>query len=237
MRKVIVLLVFIFLLSKSYSQTILMEEDVNTDSIQSMWGKNLTHYGHFYMSCGFVSSLSDEGASIIYGASGTYAVGYRYKLKASNYYAIGVDVNISSLNYRLKQEDDKILPNDIEHDKENIQFSRLKTEIYQRISFDRRGNHIGKYMDIGVFGSYIFSTKHFYKDEVENENFSTREVTEKGLEYFENISYGITTRFGIDKWVIFADYRLSNLFKQIEGQSTPYPELPRLMVGVELSIF
>ena len=52
------------------------------------------------------------------------------------------------------------------------------------------------------------------------------------LKYYEPFNYGVLARFGINRYVIYANYRLSDLFKS----SYNYAELPRLTLGVQIGL-
>jgi len=53
------------------------------------------------------------------------------------------------------------------------------------------------------------------------------------LKYVENFSYGLLARIGVSRYALTAQYRLSDIFKS----SYAMPELPRLIVGIEVGLF
>ena len=234
MKNILILISFLLIVNIAYSQTVLMEENVKHDTIPPKWGKNLKHYGNFYIGYGFFADPSNKGAKIKYGNSGEMLVGFRYKYKICNYYALGADLGLGFISYNLKDDEEKVLPDIVNHDKEKINFSNLKLQVYQRINFDRRGNSLGKYLDLGAYGGWNFGTKHYFKDKPDGTSFNIIEVTEKRLDYIEDLSYGIITRVGSNNWSVFAIYRLSDLFKKTELIPVKYPELPKLVIGVEI---
>ena len=88
-------ILFAFLLLFTFiakAQTVLLEEDVNSDTIKKTVGPNLRNYHHLYISYGMMADKSEKGADINYGKSSTLEVGYRYKLRVTNHYAIGTDL-------------------------------------------------------------------------------------------------------------------------------------------------
>ncbi len=240
MKKFLILSILLIIGTTMYSQKVLLMEDLDADTITKKWGKNLKHYGHLYMGLGFSASAAEKGAEVIYGASSNFDFGYRYKYKICNYYSIGADLNINTHIYRLKQDEEtKIVPDNVEHDKERIQTTGLKLELYQRFNFGKRGNHIGNYFDIGAYGSYFLSTQHYTMDKNPgwNPDIGKIETVSSNLDYMEDFEYGLTTRLGFGRWVFFGKYRMSDLFVNTDNLQTPYPELPALNVGFEISLF
>ncbi|MCF8374660.1 MAG: hypothetical protein K9H64_23780 [Bacteroidales bacterium] len=238
MKKTILLSIFLLASVITYSQRVLLEENLANDTSEVKWGQNLRHYGHFYFGLSIPSNPAEKGSEIMHGNSLSFDVGYRYKLKLCNWYALGADLNFSTNAYRLKQDaKTKILPDSIEHDKESILAPGMKFEIYQRFNFGKRGNHVGDYLDIGAYGTYFFATRHYTMDKNPTEDLKKLEITETGLDYMENTEYGISVRAGHGQWVIFGKYRLSDLFKTTANYPVKLPELPALRIGVEISIF
>lgn len=240
MKKTIILSIFLFAGIISFSQKVLLEQTVANDTLEDKWGQNLRHFSHLYFGFGFAASGAEKGAEVKYGNSANFDFGYRYKFKVCNYYALGADLSFSSYMYRLKQDSvSKILPDAEEHDKERIDIGALKLEIYQRFNFGRRGNHVGNYLDVGAYGSYFLYTRHYTMDKKPFADLKKREVTETGLEYMENMEYGISARMGHGRWVLFGRYRLSDLFKtsKFYNNNLKYPELPSLQIGIEVDLF
>lgn len=240
MKKTIILSIFLLVGIVSFSQRVLLEQTVANDTIEDNWGQNLRHFGHLYFGFGFAASPAEEGAEVKYGNSANFDFGYRYKYKICNLYSIGADLSLTSYMYRLKRDEDtKILPGEMEHNKERIDTWGVKLEIYERFNFGKRGNHIGNFIDLGVYGSYFMYTRHYTMDKNPDDypGLKKREVTETGLDYMENMEYGVSARVGHGNWVLFGRYRLSDLFKTPDIPADKFPELPALQVGVEINIF
>ena len=216
-------------------QDVLLEEDVKADTIKQTVGPNLKHFTHLYFDLGFIVGESEtEGADINYGKSYTFSIGYRYKRKICNFYAIGFDISYYFMSYNLKQNIFKILPNDSIHNKEKLIFNNLGLELYNRFNFGKRGNYIGNFIDIGAYGNWAYKIKHYTKDDinVDINKAKIKQVTYTGLVYPEELNYGLRARIGINRYVLSATYRLSDLFKEIYD----YPELPRLSVGLQIGL-
>jgi len=233
MKKLLLLTLLISLFIAANTQTVILEEDVPHETELPKWGKNYKHYGYLYFSWGLFADPSEEGADIKYGRSGDWSFGYRYKYKVCDYYALGADLNFSFAYYNMKDSEDKILPDNILHEKEVFYLYRIKGEVFQRINFDRRGNSLGKYLDLGAFAGYKIASMHFTSDEPDEQQYEINDVTERRLKYFEDISYGVKARIGYKTFALFGEYRLSDLMKKTKYQSEKYPELPRFVIGID----
>ena len=68
------------------------------------------------------------------------------------------------------------------------------------------------------------------KDELPNGNIVSTTVTR--LNYLNDGNYGAYAQFGINRYVVYAKYRLSDMF----NNSVQYSELPRLIVGFQIGL-
>lgn len=237
MKKLIFIISLSFISFFAFNQTILMDVDVNQDTIVPKWGKNLRHFTHFYISYGFVATdFEGDGAKIKYGTSGEFTFGMRYKFKLANFYAMGAELDWTTVNYGIDQNKDKTFPNNIIHNKEHINCNFLNLGYYNRFNFDRRGNKIGKFLDLGVYGSLLTHSSHFYVDK-KNPNMiyysEKSKVRNYNPLYIESFAYGVNARLGFDAFVFYAKYRLSNL---ILPKYDTFPEIPRLTVGMQIGL-
>lgn len=212
-------------------QTIILEQDVNKDTTESKRGPNKRHYQHLYMGYNFAVGENYSGGTIQYGTSSCFDLGFRYKLKLSKHYAIGSDLWMGFSGYRLTQKAGKLLPDSILNDKETLNFNNVSLSFYNRINFGRRGNHIGRFFDAGVFGQLTYRLMHYTRNKMPDG--TLREVTTTKLPYYEPYNWGILARIGFNRFVFTGTYRMSDLFKA----SYAYPELPRYQIGVQLGLY
>lgn len=230
MRKIFTIL-FLSLSLSAFSQEILLQQDVKADSTRPTRGPNLRNFTQGYIGFGFPVYTNEALNYTKPGSSIDFNFGLRYKRRITNYLATGLDMGITTAAFKLQQKSPKTVPDTVINDKEKIQISSLVSSGYVRINVGRRGNYIGNYLDLGAYGGWNFQKKH--KTTNKNEaGEKVRESTTK-LKYVENFSYGLITRIGINRYALFASYRLSDIFKS----SYEIPELPRLIVGVELGLF
>ena len=196
MKFLIVFGLIFFLSFNLGAQEILLQQDVNKDTVVSKFGPNKTHHVILYTGIGFFVSPSSKGSQINSYSSSDYRIGARYKLKLCSWEAIGFDAYYNTNNFNLKQSNQKTIPNKTLHDKEKLVTNNVAVDFFNRINFGKRGNILGKYLDLGFYFSYYFASKHVYKDTFTSVNsaFATRnKVINRGMRYFSDYNYGDST--------------------------------------------
>jgi hypothetical protein len=244
MKKLLVVLIVALFTSTLFGQTVLLEEDVAGDTIPETFGPNLKRYRHLYFEYGFLADKPEgDGLEMLYGHSHNFGIGLRYKYRMTNFLALGWDIHITEWTYRIKQTDHKVFPNDIKHKREKLTVNNFGLEFYTRLNFGKRGNHIGNFIDLAAFGNYIIGASHYTLDVLDTVNINNAgrvHTTNKDLIYLENINYGFKLRFGINRYVISASYRFSDLIKDnfvdLPEDVVLYPELPRLFIAFQIGI-
>jgi len=230
MKKLFTILL-ILLASRTFSQEILLEQNVLADSVKPGRGPNLKNFVHPYVGLGFPLYTSEEISYTKTGSSTRFDFGLRYKRKFCNTFAMGMDLGLNTTGYKIKQNDGKTMPDTLINKKEKFQLGTATVAVFARINVGRRGNYIGNYLDIGAYGSWNMAKKH--KTTNKNGEGEKIRVLTTRLTYFEEYSYGLLGRIGTNRYALTASYRLSDIFKS----SYTMPELPRLIVGVEVGLF
>ena len=121
-----------------------------------------------------------------------------------------------------------MLPDGIIHEEESFEYNTLAAGPYLRINFGKRGNYIGKYVDLAGRFHLVIKAQHYAKDEQPNGNI-TRIYTLK-LNYTHPSYYDALVRVGNNRYAIKVSYRLTDLFTT----ASALPELPQLMIGIEV---
>jgi hypothetical protein len=154
-----------------------------------------------------------------------------YKIKINNLLALYSNLGYSSSRYYLDEKDRFEMPiQSLDADKISYLLRNLKSDLGLQINIKRkRGNQFGKYINLGVYGNWIFH--HKIKYEYPNSNLK---INKTNLNYLEKFNFGLSAKLGIKKNAVFIKYRLSNFFKSDE---TDLLELPRIIAGFELDIF
>lgn len=224
-------LLLVILATKAFSQDILLQQDVKKDSLRPVYGPNLKNFFHGYVGLGFPIFTNEAANFTKPMASTSFDFGLRYKRKITPHLATGFDLGITSTAYRIKQNDSKTVPDNVINDKEKIQISTLESSLWLRINVGRRGNFIGNYLDLGGYGGWNFQKKH--KTTNTNADDEKVKITTSKLKYVDNFSGGLLARLGVGRYALTARYRFTDLFKTAYNM----PELPRLIVGVEVGLF
>ena len=223
------LIVFLGSLTLSYTQDVVMEQNLKNDTIVSVWGQNLKHFAHVYIRMDFFAGLGDKGTGWKFGSS-AIDIGVRYKRKFTNFYSVGCDFNmLSSQRYNLKQDLLSLKLNGSTLDEfksERMYFTGLGIEFFNRFNYGKRGNAIGRFIDIGAYGNFAYYVVHYVADDISGEPFGFTEIYQRKLKYTERFYFCVSGRIGFNRWVIDARYRLNNLFK--DEPLGILPELPRL---------
>jgi hypothetical protein len=209
------------------AQEYVVTEDNAIDSTIEKRGPNRKHYRHSYMNFGFSLDAGEPGARVQRPRLDQFVFGVRYKRRLAEHFAIGYDINYTVNDYRLVQEDGKLLPDTFQNKRERMIFNIFEGGLYIRLNAGKRGNQLGKYLDLGAYGSATVAHTHFTVNKLSDG--STVRVRRNGLDYFQRFNYGLNARLGMNKLVLFGKYRLSDLFYADKN----LPELPRIIAGVE----
>lgn len=217
-----------------FGQEVLLEENVAADTVPENYGPNERHYVHVYYQIGaVVGSAEGDSLEVMPGLSYEMAFGLRYKLRVTSWYALGLDLNVRNTRYRITQARNKNFPNTDQHKREALVDNTVALGVYQRFNFEKRGNVIGTYLDMGAYGSYGFAARHRYVNKLEQPNADGAKVSRvvnRNLDYLNAANYGVKARFGSGIVALYGAYRLSNLIQENRG----FGEVPRMTIGLEI---
>ncbi len=233
-------LAFVIIFSAS-GQEIVLEKNVD-EQYKGTHGPNMRHYGHLYIGGGIIPDFDEEtGSEIKFWRSGQFLIGYRYKLKMLNFYAVGADLNYRYTKYFI--DDDEANPFDpnnpltfFEGEKKHfLENHGIGLELYQRINIGKRGNSLGFYIDTGFRGQWNISDieKAVFIIDDEASPAGKSRIKNRRLRYTEPFSYGPSARIGYNKFSLYGYYRLSDYF---DTGDFSIPELPRLTVGLQFGL-
>ena len=216
------------------AQQVLVQANVANDTLKTTFGPNRRWFGHGYVALGLAVGPAETGAKLRYGFSSAEArVGGRLKLRLSQSVALCGDLAYAYLRYELAQEAGKRVPAPTLHLRENLALHQLATEVALRLNYGRRGNVVGRYLDLLAGGSWAAGTRHTTED-VPAPGINSFATTESGLPYLRRFGGSVGGRLGFDRYALVARYRLSPAFASGYGA---WPELPRWVVGIEVGVF
>lgn len=221
------LLLWVLLPFSLQAQQVMLSEDVAIDSTIAKRGPNRKHYTHTFMSFGLAADAGSAGAKVVQPRVDYFNFGIRYKRRLAEHFAFGFDIAYGVEDYRLKQEAGKKLPDTLLNSRERMIFNNFTTGLYMRFNFGKRGNQLGKYLDLGGYGNVVFGHTHFLKNKLADGSTVRARIT--GLNYYQLLNYGLSARIGLKKLVLFGQYRVSNMFYGDKN----LPELPRILAGVQ----
>ena len=230
------LLITIFLASMitfAGAQTVLLQKEPENETLQKETGPNYRKFNHLYIRGGLLASSDKPGARIVYGTSVNLGFGMRKKYKINSVYSLGFDFEFQYTDYKLRQRSGKIVPDTLLNNiAERIDYSTFGVGFFNRFNLDPdRGNFMGVFFDVGIMGELNYSIKTISKNKLPDG--TIEKVVLRKLPFTNTWNSKLFARFGYSHGSVFASYRLMDLF----DEKFDYPDMPRLIVGIELGIF
>jgi hypothetical protein len=225
----ITLLCHLFFTSDAFSQRVVMDETVNDQIFSRKFGPNGTHYFWIFGRWAFPVSLRNEqSVKAIFSSDIIYGIHYKYRL--NNFLSTGGDFALSTSWSRM-QDVNRLNPYSLlsEWDKERIKSNSIMVAWYVRINAGRRGNHLGRYLDAGIYGGYNYFVSHIFSgmDAGKTKIVAMRTAPS----YISKMpSWGICGGLGINHIRLTGQYRMSDFL--IPGKVNG-GDLPRLTLGLE----
>lgn len=246
MRKIVSIIHFMLFLFQASAQEVIFERDVKKQierTYNDSAGPNGAVFSHQYYNYGIILPANENDSAAIRDnmQSNYWSYGVRTKFKLNETFALGFDVFYMHQRYRIQQSDSiNIFSLGYRNDVQKLKFNTLGLGLYLRINFGKRGNVLGKYLDMGADMNYVFSERLFAKNEVDIAgNGASDEVVRtiyKKLDYTSNLQGFATVRFGVNYFAFIARYRFTDMFVRSDEfyPIGKIPELPRISVGVEI---
>lgn len=217
------------------AQQVLVEGEL--DTVQASFGPNRRYFSHFFGGAGLVlGPAGGAGARVRYGLSSQETeLGLRLKRRYSQTLALTLAVRYALLTYGLHQSSQKTVPNAVLHQRESLRQHQVQLEGGLRLNAGRRGNVIGRYLDLLAWGGRVVGTAHHTEDEpAPGSGATSSETVERGLRYLARWPAGVGLRVGSGRFALTGRYRLTSAW---HGAGTGWPELPRGVLGLEVGIF
>jgi len=241
-KKYLFIFGFLALTYLASGQTVLLHEKISDyDFKMPKRGPNFRHFTHLYLGFAFFIP-NNESAEIETkpGSTTTFSVGWRYKFKITRWLAVGSGLNYTNDVFNLAQNENKIVPNDLLHEKEKLRFNNLGPEVYLRFNFGKRGNVVGRFVDVGAYLNWSFKVKHMYQNMVDNNlqphQAGKQRVILSELKYVEPFHYGFKARIGLNRFVFTASYRMTELLTSDFRDEIGDMFFPKLNVGLEIGL-
>ena len=221
---------FIVLSMHGFAQEEILEMNPAVDTIEPVKGPNRKHFVHPFMSFGLCIDAGETGAQVKQPRVDQFSLGIRYKRRVAEHFAWGWDLAYNVNDFSLKQNLIKTTPDTFLYDRQRMIFYNAQVGLYVRINYGKRGNTLGKYIDLAGYGDAVIAhtlyTKYHLLDN------SVVRSRRSGLGYFQRLNYGAQVRFGFNKIIVYGQYRLSDMFYKTEN----FAELPRIIAGIQFSL-
>ena len=218
MKHLITFLLITFCLSIT-GQEILLHKKTEEILAEDDFGPNKKKYVHSMLSVGFNFGLQEENVSLIRGWS-SFSLGYgvRTKRRLSNTFSLGYDVRCELNQYRYRPHERSLFqqfysapePDSLLVDK--LSYSSAQFAPYFRINMGKRGNHLGKYIDLSVYGELMITSSHAVKFKHPNDDQVNRSTLKtRRLKYTNKLLYGLEFRYGNSYYNVYLRYRANDL--------------------------
>jgi hypothetical protein len=230
MKNFLATLLLAFFMQGAKAQEYVVSEDIAIDSTIEKRGPNRKHYRHSYMNFGSCIDAGEIGAQVKQPRIDHFTFGVRYKRRLAEHVALGYDINYTINDYALKQEIGKKIPTVLLNKRERMIFNIFEGALFARINIGRRGNQLGKFIDLGGYGSVTVAHTHFTLNTFPDG--SKVRTRTNGLKYFQRFNYGVNARLGMNKLAVFGQYRISDMFYS----NWDFSELPRIIAGIEFNL-
>ena len=225
-----------------FAQNTLMEvniEDQETHTMDKNFGPNRKHYVTPYMAFAIPHDLNidDDFQHVIpiqSWRSGNLDLGLNYKYRLNQFFAIGSDLSFSFSSVQITELGslNGIPQTEFNFNREFIGILQLGAAPYFRINLNkRRGDHLGKYIDFGVFGNWNFSENHQFNNATGVFQPTIQNLNIRDANLIQPFDWGLNLKVGFNRFLIFSEYRMSNILNTANTTDAGIL-LPRFRTGV-----
>ena len=240
MKLILLSLVSMLWCVTAIGQTIVEDRDVEESQSKVEEGPNTKYYQHGFLQFGSVLNIDANDSAQVIPNFGLISYGTRGKLKLLSWLAAGWDAKYTFSQYNIKQGELNALA-DQTFKKQRLDRHAIDLGAHIRFNFDRRGNTLGKYLDLGGYGGFAFGNRMKYssadKASAATGGSNAQRTVLRKLQYVQPLHYGLQARLGFNRLAVCGYWRVSQLLKKVDylHGGAAYPELPRLSIAVELN--
>lgn len=208
----------------SQAQSVLLEQDVNQDTIIPSKGANRTFFTSSYFAVGSIlgSSTGDSSLAMATGKSWELKYGISYKIRACNYY--GVVFNFDYGRQAFYQE-----PVDPQNKYEKYILNNAGLGLMNRFNFGKRGNRVGNYLELGASGQYAFMVRKKVLTQKDDKDavYKSLKATFNDPHEINKLNYYADARLGFGHYVVYGRYLLSDILNDKANGA----QFPAITVG------
>ncbi|MFY0674078.1 MAG: hypothetical protein JXQ87_11760 [Bacteroidia bacterium] len=180
---------------------------------------------HGFFDMGWVVGPSHENAKLDYLISVDYTPGIRLLKPIWQHGDLAIELSYHNVHYHLNQNDQKLLPNNILHDRERFYIHVLNLGLGHRYYLNN-----GLYFDIGFNFDWNFRNVHMIKNP--DSNGEDVKTFDRSITYFNPVNFDVLARVGKGRWTLHYIHRMTPLIKPDVG----LPTLPSHILGIGLRI-
>jgi hypothetical protein len=178
---------------------------------------------HGFFDMGWVVGPSHQNAKLDYLISVDYTPGVRLLKPIWDKGDLAIELSYHNVHYHLHQYDQKMLPNNIQHDRERFYIHVLNLGLGHRYYFSN-----GIYADIGLNLDWNFRNVHMIKNP--DANGEDVKTFDRSITYFNPVNFDVLARVGKGRWTLHYIYRLTPLI----DTDANLPTLPPHILGIGL---
>lgn len=187
----------------------------------------------------YIGESEGEGADINYGSSHNFTYGIKYLRSFHSAVGVGMGIHYQYQAFHLAQNDTKLVPNPVTHDKEIMKIHNLGAELFLRFTLKRELSKPVFYIETGGYGNWAYGANHYMYDEetigLPSAQSGTTTVILSDLNYIEPLNYGLSARLGYKMFAISASYRLSDYFTDDFKTDVADVAFPRITIGLQFN--
>lgn len=207
-------------------QSVMMEQDVNADTITPKFGKNRKNFIGSFIGGGMMFGEATGDTNMMMKAVGSTSFNYGiyYKYKVSNLYSVLLSGIYRTSSFSFETNG---------NEKYNrLVMNELLAEFANRFNIGKRGDFVGNYFEIGISGDYSISNYNKIKEKGNDTDiYKTQVIKRVNLNYMEKFNYSAHARIGLNRFCVTADYRLSDLVNE-----NAKVDLPPITLGLRFDI-
>lgn len=213
----------------AFAQSVVLEQDVNQDTIVPSKGANRKFFTSSYIAAGSIlgASTGDSSIAMDAGKSWELKYGISYKIRANNVYSLVFDVEYSRQAFYTE-------PLDAQNRYEKLILNNSGIGVMNRFNFGKRGNRVGNYLELGASGQYAFMVrkKVLTQNDKEDAPYKSLKATFNAPHEVNRLNYYADARLGFGHYIVYGRYLLSEILndKAMGGQ------LPAITVGFMFDI-
>ncbi len=230
------------------AQRVIFKKDV-VEQLQRVYqdstGPNGKTFSHSFIGLGMIIPVneSDSAAVTENGKSNQFSCGFREKFKLNNTFALNLEIIYVHQKFNIRQDEkSNIFSPGIINDVQKFNTNSIGLGGALRINYGKRGNIMGRYVDLGGDIGYVFSNRIYTRNKVDaaaNGGAEKIKSSLHNLDFVNPLIYFAQVRFGFNHFAFYARYRVNDQFKRSDNFYAigTVPELPRLAIGLEIALY